>query len=61
MTSKEYLILALITLLAVIILADLYAPKYTSSEHFKVLNEIIGATASGILLTISNYFSNDKK
>ena len=56
---KDIAVFLLIFVLLVIIAGDVTAPKYTSIEHFKMLDEIIGATVSGILLVISNYFNSN--
>ena len=57
---KDYAVFLLILVLVIIIGGDILAPKYTSIEHFKMLDEVVGATVSGILLIISTYFNDGK-
>ena len=57
---KDFILLTLVIALLLIILGDVLAPHFASLEHFKMLDEVVGATVAGILLVISNYFQNDK-
>jgi len=57
---REILLGSLIVLLLFIIAGDIMAPIFTSIEHFKMLDEMIGATAAGILIIISNYFKGNE-
>ena len=58
---KDVAVFLLIVVLVIIIVGDTLAPRYSSIEHFKMLDEVIGATVSGILLIISTYFNSDGK
>ena len=58
---KELIIGALVIMLAIIIVGDMLLTRETETEHFKMINEIIGGLASGVLLIISNYINGNKK
>jgi len=59
---KDKIVLILVISIVFIIGGEVIAPLFTPLKHFEMLDEIIGATVSGLLLTISNYLrDNDKE